>query len=109
MDCYTHGGRNPTELDALDWAKEVVERGAGEILLTVWTVMDKDGYVFPNENNSDAIQFQSCLWRVNPTRMSEESWNNASAVLAASIFHFGEYSIKEAKQTMRDQGVLVRI
>tara|TARA_B100000035_G_C21022170_1_gene564518 strand:- start:296 stop:1057 length:762 start_codon:yes stop_codon:yes gene_type:complete len=111
---YTHGGRNPTELDALDWAKEVVERGAGEILLTS---MDrdgtKDGYDIPlTKTISDAIQVPVIASGGvgNPMHMSEGILEgNASAVLAASIFHFGEYSIKEAKQTMRDQGVLVRI
>ena len=111
---YTHGGRNPTELDVLDWAKEVVERGAGEILLTS---MDrdgtKDGYDIPlTKTISDAIQVPVIASGGvgNPTHMSEGILEgSASAVLAASIFHFGEYSIKETKLAMREQGVLVRI
>ena len=111
---YTHGGRNPTELDVLDWAKEVVERGAGEILLTS---MDrdgtKDGYDIPlTKTISDAIQVPVIASGGvgNPMHMSEGILKgSASAVLAASIFHFGEYSIKETKLAMREQGVLVRI
>ncbi len=80
---FTHGGRTPTGLDAVEWAKQAVALGAGEILLTS---MDRDG-----------------------TRAGFDlGLTHASAVLAASIFHFGEHSIAEAKAHMAAHGVAVR-
>ena len=100
---YTHGGRKPTELDAVEWAQEAVSRGAGEILLTS---MDKDGTkdgydIKLTRAISDAVEVPVIASGGvgNPKHMAEGVLHgNASAVLAASIFHFGEYSILEAKK-----------
>ncbi len=111
---YTHGGRKPTELDAVEWAQEVVERGAGEILLTS---MDRDG----TKQGYDLELTQAVSEAVevpviasggvgNPAHMAEGILlGKASAVLAASIFHFGECSIPETKQVMRGAGIPVRL
>lgn len=111
---YTHGGRKPTNLNAISWAKEVVQRGAGEILLTS---MDrdgtKDGYdIALTRQISDAVEVPVIASGGvgNPQHMVEGILSGrASATLAASIFHFGESSIQETKQTMRDAGVPVRL
>ncbi len=110
---YTHGGRNKTELDAVEWAKEVERRGAGEILLTS---MDsdgtKDGYdIALTKAVADAVQI--------PVIASGGAGNlqhmvdvvkegSASAVLAASIFHFGTYTIEEAKDALIAAGIPAR-
>ena len=111
---YTHGGRKPTELDAIEWAQEAVSRGAGEILLTS---MDKDGTkdgydIKLTKAISDAVEVPVIASGGvgNPKHMAEGVLHgNASAVLAASIFHFGEYSISEAKTVMKQMGVSVRL
>jgi cyclase len=111
---YTHGGRKPTNLNAISWAKEVVQRGAGEILLTS---MDrdgtKDGYdIALTRQISDAVEVPVIASGGvgNPQHMVEGILSGrASAALAASIFHFGEFSIQQTKQTMRDAGVPVRL
>ncbi len=111
---YTHGGRKPTELDAVEWAQEAVSRGAGEILLTS---MDKDGTkdgydIKLTKAISDAVEVPVIASGGvgNPKHMAEGVLHgNASAVLAASIFHFGEYSILEAKKVMKQMGVSVRL
>ena len=111
---YTHGGRKPTELDAVEWAQEAVSRGAGEILLTS---MDKDGTkdgydIKLTKAISDAVEVPVIAsgGAGNPEHMAEGVLHgNASAVLAASIFHFGEYSILEAKKVMKQMGVSVRL
>lgn len=111
---YTHGGRKPTNLNAISWAKEVVQRGAGEILLTS---MDrdgtKDGYdIALTRQISDAVEVPIIASGGvgNPQHMVEGILSGrASAALAASIFHFGEFSIQQTKQTMRDAGVPVRL
>ena len=111
---YTHGGRKPTELDAVEWAQEAVSRGAGEILLTS---MDKDGTkdgydIKLTKAISDAVEVPVIASGGvgNPEHMAEGVLHgNASAVLAASIFHFGEYSILEAKTVMKQMGVSVRL
>ena len=111
---YTHGGRKPTALNAVSWAKEVVERGAGEILLTS---MDRDGtkngYDIPlTRTISDAVEVPVIASGGvgSPDHLAEGVLSaRASAVLAASIFHFGEFSIQQTKQTMRDAGVPVRL
>jgi len=113
-EIFTHGGRNPTGLDAVEWAKKMVTNGAGEILLTS---MDrdgtKDGFDLPlNRAISDAVTV--------PVIASGGVGNlqhlvdgitqgHADAVLAASIFHFGEYSIPQAKAFMAEKGVEVRV
>ena len=111
---YTHGGRKPTPLDAVEWAKEVVARGAGEILLTS---MDrdgtKDGYDIPlTKAISEAVEVPVIASGGvgHPTHMARGIIDGkASAVLAASIFHFGEFSIKESKEIMKKAGVQVRL
>ena len=111
---YTHGGRKPTALNAVSWAKEVVERGAGEILLTS---MDRDGtkngYDIPlTRTISDAVEVPVIASGGvgSPDHLAEGVLSaRASAVLAASIFHFGEFTINEAKQVMRNKGVIVRM
>ena len=111
---YTHGGRKPTSLDAVEWAKEVVERGAGEILLTS---MDRDGTKEGFDLNltqsiSDAVQVPVIASGGvgNPRHMADGILSGkASAVLAASIFHFGECTIKETKLEMQKSGIQVRL
>ena len=111
---FTHGGRKETSLNAISWAQEVVKRGAGEILLTS---MDrdgtKDGYDLKlTRTLSDAVEVPVIASGGvgKPKHMAEGILEgHASAVLAASIFHFGEYSIKETKKIMQEQGVNVRL
>ena len=111
---YTHGGRKETSLNAISWAQEVVKRGAGEILLTS---MDrdgtKDGYDLKlTRTLSDAVEVPVIASGGvgKPRNMAEGILEgHASAVLAASIFHFGEYSIQETKKIMQEQGVTVRL
>ncbi len=113
-EVYTHGGRKPTGLDALEWAKKVQELGAGEILLTS---MDCDGVkkgfdLELTRTISDAVDIPviasggvgNLQHLVDGIKLG-----HADAVLAASIFHFGEYTIREAKEYMRDQGITVRL
>jgi cyclase len=108
---YTHGGRNPVEgLDAIEWAKEVADRGAGEILLTS---MDADG----TKNGYDIELTAAVSDAVGiPVIASGGAGNldhlvdvlkegHADAVLAASIFHFGEYTVSEAKQRLKEAGL----
>ncbi len=113
-EIFTHGGRKPTGLDAVEWAKKMVDYGAGEILLTS---MDRDGtkigFDLPlTRAISDAV--------TAPVIASGGVGNlqhlvdgvkegGADAVLAASIFHFAEYSVGEAKAFMAEQGVEVRL
>lgn len=111
---YTHGGRNRTELDAVEWAKEVERRGAGEILLTS---MDcdgtKDGYdIALTRAVSDAVKIPVIAsgGAGNLKHMVDAvKLGGASAVLAASIFHFGTYTIEQAKREMRAAGLPVRL
>jgi cyclase len=111
---YTHGGRKPTEWLAPDWAREVVRRGAGELLLTS---MDADGTkagydIDLTKTLSEAVEVPviasggagSLDHLVDVLRDGK-----ASAVLAASIFHFGEFSIAEAKQHLAAAGLPVRL
>ena len=111
---YTHGGRKETHLDAVQWAQEVVERGAGEILLTS---MDCDGTkegfdLELTRTVSEAVPVPVIASGGvgNPAHMAEGILiGKASAVLAASIFHFGECTIPETKLAMRDSGIPVRL
>ena len=112
-EIFTHGGRNPTGLDAIDWARKMVEFGAGEILLTS---MDKDGTKsgFDLELNravSRAVQVPIIAsGGVGTLEHLAEGVleGEADAVLAASIFHFQEYTIGEAKDYMAQRGIEVR-
>lgn len=113
-EVYTHGGRKPTGLDAVAWAKKAVELGAGEILLTSMdTDGHKHGYDIPlTRTISEAVEVPviasgGCG---NPQHMVDAVvQGKADAVLAASIFHFGEFSIAQAKRHMAAQGVPVRL
>ena len=113
-EIFTHGGRNPTGLDAVDYAREVVALGAGEILLTS---MDRDGtkvgYDIPlTRAIADAVPVPVIASGGvgNLDHMVEGIRDgHATAVLAASIFHFGEYSVREAKDHMKKAGLPVRI
>jgi cyclase len=112
-EVFTHGGRNPTGLNAVDWAREVARLGAGEILLTS---MDRDG----TGQGFDLGLTRAVSQAVNIPVIASGgvgSLNDlvagvtegaADAVLAASIFHFGQHTISEAKQFMADHGVCVR-
>lgn len=110
---YTHGGRNPTELDAVAWARKVAELGAGEILLTS---MDADGTcagydIALTAAVSDAIRIPVIAsgGAGNLQHLADVlSGGKADAVLAASIFHFGDHTISEAKDFLYAQGVPVR-
>lgn len=113
-EIFTHGGREPTGIDAIEFAQSVVAQGAGEILLTS---MDRDGT--KTGFDTELTGAISDVVRV-PVIASGGVGNldhlvegvikgHASAVLAASIFHFGEYSILEAKQHMAAAGIAVRL
>ena len=111
---FTHGGRNNTGLDAIAWAQHVVELGAGEILLTS---MDRDGTRAGFDLDltravSDAVAVPVIASGGVGTLehlVEGVSIGHADAVLAASIFHFGEYSVREAQELMRSRGIEVRL
>jgi cyclase len=110
---YTHGGRTPTELDAMAWARKGVRLGAGEILLTS---MDRDG----TRDGYDLALTATVAAAVDVPVIASGgvgtlhhlyeglTEGRADAVLAASIFHFGDYSIAEAKRYLAERGVPVR-
>jgi len=110
---YTHGGRNPTELDAVAWAVECERRGAGEILLTS---MDADGTHAGYDIELTAAVSGAVNIPVIASGGAGElehladvlSQGKADAVLAASIFHFGKFSIPQAKEFLASHGVPVR-
>ena len=115
-EIFTHGGRKPTGIDAIDWAVKMTEgdSGAGEILLTS---MDRDG----TKDGFDLELTRAVSEAVdvpliasggvgNLSHLSEGiSDGGADAVLAASIFHFGEFTVEEAKKAMRENGIEVRL
>jgi cyclase len=113
-EIFTHGGRNATGIDAVGWAKRMVELGAGEILLTS---MDRDGTKsgFDNALNrtiADGIRVPLIASGGVGTldhMVDGVREGHASAVLAASIFHFGEFTIAETKAHMAQAGIPVRI
>ncbi|MBT3468152.1 MAG: imidazole glycerol phosphate synthase subunit HisF [Opitutae bacterium] len=113
-EVYTHGGREPTGIDAIEWAKKIVDLGAGEILLTS---MDCDGVqtgydLALNRIVSEAVEVPVIAsggagkldHLVDVVREGK-----ASAVLAASIFHFGTYTIRQAKEALKDAGLPARL
>ncbi len=113
-EIFTHGGRKPTGLDAIEWAKKMVDYGAGEILLTS---MDRDG----TRDGFDLDLTRAVSEAVSVPVIASGGVGNlehladgvqqgkADAVLAASIFHFGEYTVGQAKQCMADRGIEVRL
>lgn len=113
-EIFTHGGRKPTGLDAVAWAVQMANYGAGEILLTS---MDRDG----TKNGFDLGLTRAVSAAVNIPVIASGGVGDlqhladgvlqggADAVLAASIFHFSEYSIAEAKSFMAEQGIEVRL
>ncbi|MCG5494329.1 imidazole glycerol phosphate synthase subunit HisF [Ectothiorhodospira variabilis] len=113
-EIFTHGGRKPTGLDAIEWAQRMVANGAGEILLTS---MDRDGtrqgFDLPlTRAISDAVSVPVIAsGGVGELQhlVDGVTEGHADAVLAASIFHFAEHTVEEAKQFMRAQGVEVRL
>ena len=113
-EIFTHGGRKPTGIDAIEWARKMVAYGAGEILLTS---MDRDG----TKQGFDLDLTKAISEAVSVPVIASGGVGNlehlvegvkqghADAVLAASIFHFGEYSIEEAKRRMAANGIEVRL
>lgn len=113
-EVFTHGGRKPTGLDAVEWARRMVEYGAGELLLTS---MDRDG----TKQGFDLGVTRAISDAVSVPVIASGGVGNldhlvdgileggADAVLAASIFHFSEYTIPEAKRYMASRGVSMRI
>jgi cyclase len=113
-EIFTHGGRNPTGIDAIAYAREVVTLGAGEILLTS---MDRDG----TRQGFDIALTRALADAVSVPVIASGGVGNldhlvegvrdghAGAVLAASIFHFGEYSVRQAKEYMARAGLPVRL
>jgi len=112
-EVYLHGGRTPTGIDAVEWAQKAAHLGGGEILLTS---MDQDG----RKDGYDLELTRAVAEAVNiPVIASGGAGTlehlhdgltagKASAVLAASIFHFGEFTVGEAKQYLRERGILMR-
>ncbi len=113
-EIFTHGGRKPTGLDAVEWARKMVEYGAGEILLTS---MDRDG----TRMGFDIALTRAITEAVSVPVIASGGVGNlehlaqgvlqgkADAVLAASIFHFAEYSVHQAKEYMAECGIEVRL
>ncbi|MGL6159475.1 imidazole glycerol phosphate synthase subunit HisF [Microbulbifer sp.] len=113
-EIFTHGGRKPTGIDAVQWAKQMADLGAGEILLTS---MDRDG----TKNGFDLALTRAVADAVPVPVIASGGVGNlqhlvdgvlqggADAVLAASIFHFGEYTIAEAKEFMQQAGIEMRL
>ena len=113
-DVYSHGGRKNTGLDAVQWAAEMARRGAGEILLTS---MDRDG----TKSGFDLALTRAVADAVPVPVIASGGVGNldhladgvqqggADAVLAASIFHYGEYTVGQAKQHMESRGIAVRL
>ena len=114
FEVFTHGGRNPTSLDAVQWAKKMAEFGAGEILLTS---MDRDGTkqginLALTRAVSEAVSIPviasggiGTLEHFSQAVLE----GKADAVLAASVFHFGTFSIEQVKKSMQDNRIAVRV
>lgn len=113
-EIFTHGGRKPTGIDAIDWAKQMANLGAGEILLTS---MDRDGTkngfdldLTSRVSDSISVPIIASGGVGNLQHLADGvTLGKADAVLAASIFHFSEHSVLEAKQFMAEQGINVRL
>jgi imidazole glycerol-phosphate synthase subunit HisF len=112
-EVYTHGGRNPTGIDAVDWARRMTARGAGEILLTS---MDRDGA----KSGFDLALTRAVVDAVDVPVIASGgvgtlehliegiTAGGADAVLAASIFHYGEFTVGQAKRAMAAAGIEIR-
>jgi imidazole glycerol-phosphate synthase subunit HisF len=113
-DVFSHGGRKNVGLDAVAWAKQMADYGAGEILLTS---MDRDG----TKSGFD-LQLTRAVSDIVPVPVIASGGvgnldhladgvqqGGADAVLAASIFHYGEYTVQQAKERMRERGIAVRL
>jgi cyclase len=113
-EIFTHGGRKPTGIDAVEWAQRMVSLGAGEILLTS---MDRDGTrdgfdlaLTRTVSEAVAVPVIASGGVGNLEHLAEGILEGkADAVLAASIFHFGEYTVNDAKRYMSDRGIEVRL
>lgn len=113
-EVFTHGGREPANIDAVEWAQKMESYGAGELLLTS---MDRDGTkqgfnIDLTRTVADAVGIPVIASGGVGTLdhlIEGVRDGHASAVLAASIFHFGDYTIAEAKQAMHDAGIPVRL
>jgi cyclase len=113
-EIFTHGGRTPTGLDALEWCVKMTEYGAGEILLTS---MDRDG----TKDGYDVQLLKEVAENISVPLVASGGVGNlehiyqgltegkADAALAASIFHFGEYTVQEVKKFLKEKGVAVRL
>ena len=113
-DVYSHGGRKNTGMDAVRWASDMAARGAGEILLTS---MDRDG----TKSGFDLALTRAVADAVGVPVIASGGVGNldhladgvqqggADAVLAASIFHYGEFTVQQAKERMRERGIPVRL
>jgi len=113
-EIFTHGGRKPTGLDVIEWAVRMTDYGAGELLLTS---MDRDG----TKNGFDLALTRAVCDAVNIPVIASGGVGNldhladgiieghADAVLAASIFHFGEYTVEQAKRRMAERGIEMRL
>ena len=112
-EIFTHGGRKPTGLDAVEWARKMVDMGAGELLLTS---MDRDGTKIGFDLGLTKVISDAVIVPVIASGGVGElqhladgvTQGGADAVLAASIFHFGQHTIPEAKAFMKAQGIEVR-
>ncbi|MBO0144130.1 imidazole glycerol phosphate synthase subunit HisF [Agrobacterium sp. Ap1] len=113
-EIFTHGGRNPTGIDAVDFAQRMVERGAGELLVTS---MDRDGTKVGYDLELTRAIADSVRVPVIASGgvgdlddlVAGVKQGHATAVLAASIFHFGTYTVGEAKRYMADHGIAMRL
>ena len=113
FEVFTHGGRNETGLSLLNWARESVERGAGEILLTS---MDRDG----TKDGFDIEMLQMISREITVPLIASGGagsskdmadgalLGNANGLLAASIFHFGELTVRDVKKELKEAGLIVR-
>jgi cyclase len=113
-EVYTHGGRKPTGLDAVEWAREATKRGAGELLVTS---MDTDGHLKGYDlgmlraiSEAVTVPVVASGGAGGPEHMAAAlTEGKADAVLAASIFHFGTYSIRQVKEYLAAAGIPVRL
>ena len=112
-EVFTHGGRNPAGLDAVEWAKDAVSRGAGELLITS---MDTDGHrqgydlgMLRAISEAVSVPVIASGGAGGPEHMAAAlTEGKADAVLAASIFHFGTYSIRQVKEYIAAEGIPIR-